>query len=103
MDDHEVLQHLLGLENEAAVMVSDAQAEAERKIAEREKQNRARYDEVYAREARALEASYVQKIAAVKDDYQKKLEAYGEDLKAQPLDNRAFSSMAEKLLLVKEA
>jgi len=103
MDDHDVLQHLLGLENDAAAMVNDAQAEAERKIADREKQNRARYDEVYAREAGILEASYVQKIAAVKEDYQKQLEAYREGLKTQPLDNKAFSSMAEKFLLVKEA
>ena len=103
MDDHVVLEHLLELEKQAAVMVNDAQAEAERKIAEREKQNRTRYDETYAREAQTLETSYEQKIAAVKEDYQKQLEDYRNGLESQSVDTKAFSSLAEKFLLVKEA
>ncbi|MCL2319132.1 MAG: hypothetical protein FWC45_03535 [Treponema sp.] len=102
MADKNVLQHLLNMEADAAAMVNDAQAEADRKIAEGEKQNRARYDEVYAREAGALEASYAKSLAAIKEDCQKQLEAYRESLKAQALNTKAFSSLTEKLLLARE-
>jgi len=103
MDDHVVLEHLLELENQAAVMVNEAQAEAERKIADREKQNRTRYDETYAREAGTLETTYEQKIAAVKDDYQKQLDEYRNGLETQSVDTKAFASLAEKFLLLKDA
>ena len=103
MDDHKVLEHLLSLEAEAASLVESAQAEADRKIAEAEKQHRAAYDEACAGESTAQETSYIQNVAAVKEDYRKQLDAYREDLKTQPVNTKAFSSLAEKLLLVKEA
>ena len=99
MDDRVILEHLFNLEAEAAALVDDAQAEADRRIAEGEKQNRVLFDEVYSREAAALEAGCVQKIAAVKEDYLKQLEALRESLKTMPLDREAFSSLAEKILL----
>ena len=99
MDDKNVLQHLLGLESQAAALVNDAQAEADRRIAEGEKQNRARYDEAYAREAAALEASYTEKLAAVKADYHNQLRSYEEGLKTQPLNITSFTSLAGKYLL----
>ena len=98
MDDHEVLQHLLNLESKAAGLVNDAQAEADRRVSEGEKQNRAHYDEVYSVEAAELEASYAQNIARVKKDYSTQLQEYQESLKSIPLDRAAFSSLAEKLL-----
>jgi len=98
MDDHEILQHLLSLENEAAALVDDAQAEADRRVSEGEKLNRSRYDETYAHEVEALEVSYIQKIAAVKEGYRKQLEEYGNNLRAMPSNPEAFSSLAEELL-----
>jgi len=98
MDEQEVLQHLLDLENRAAVLVNDAQAEADRRLSEGEKQNRAHYDEVYSAEVAELEASYTQNIAAVKQDYSAQLEAYQESLSSISLDNAAFCSLAEKFL-----
>ena len=103
MNDHEVLQHLLNLEAQAAAMIDDAQAEADRKIAGQEKQNRIHYDEVYAREVEKLEASYIRDISAVRANYQKELEAYRENLKNMPLNAGAFSSLAEKFLAGKES
>ena len=97
MDEHEILQHLLNLESKAAALVNDAQAEADRRLSEGEKQNRAHYDEVYSMEAEELEASYIKNIATVKEDYSNQLEAYRESLKSIPLDKTAFSSLTEKL------
>ena len=102
MDDHDVLRHLLDLDARAAALVDDAQAEADRRAIEGEKQNRARYDEVYTREAEALEKSHAKNLASVKEEYRKQLQAYGESLKAMPLDTKAFSTLAEKLLVTGE-
>jgi len=102
MDDHEVLQHLLNLEAEAAALVNDAQAEADRRISEGEKLNRSRYDEIYTREAAALEAQFALDLAVFKENYEKQLEEYRESLITQPRDTAAFSSLAEKYLFMKE-
>ena len=99
MDDHELLQHLLNLENEAAALVDDAQAEADRRVSEGEKQNRSYYDETYAREVEALEADYIKKIEAVKEGYRTLLEEYGNTLRTMPSHHDAFSSLAEVFLL----
>ncbi|MDR0497112.1 MAG: hypothetical protein LBH42_05825 [Treponema sp.] len=100
MDDHEILQHLLDIENEAAALVDEAQAEADRRISEGEKQNRAHHDEVYAAEVKTHEASFAEETALARDNYRKQLEAYHENLKTMPLDREAFFSLAEKLLLI---
>jgi len=102
MDEHEVLQQLLDLESKAAGLVNDAQAEADRRISEGEKQNRAQYDSIYSAEVAELEASYIKNIAAVKEDYRTQLDEYQENLKAIPLDKTSFSSLAEKLLFKTE-
>jgi vacuolar-type H+-ATPase subunit H len=100
MEDHEVLRHLLDLEKEAAALVDDAQAEADRRISESEKQNRAMYDEIYSNELKTLESFYAEKIAAVNEDYRKQLEEYRENLKAVSPDLKSFSSLAEKFFRI---
>ena len=102
MDDHEVLQHLLNLDTKAAALVDDAQTEANLRISAGERQNRIRFDEIYAREAEALEASFTRDISSVKENYRKQLEEYRENLAAMPLDYKAFSTLAEKLLLIRK-
>ena len=102
MDDHEVLQHLLNLEAEASALVDDAQTEADRRISEGEKQSRIQYDDRYAREVEALEASCARELAAVRENYARQLEAYRESLKSMSLDTEAFSSQAEKFLISRE-
>lgn len=99
MDDHEILQHLLGLESEAAALVTDAQAEADRRVAEGEKRNRALHEETYAREVEALEADYMQNLASIKENYQKQLDEYRDGLRKAALNTAAFSSLAEGLLI----
>ncbi|MDR2158685.1 MAG: hypothetical protein LBP23_01315 [Treponema sp.] len=97
--DRNLLRHLLDLETQAAALVEDAQAEADRRVAESEKLSRARYDEAYAAEVAALEAAYTAEITAVKADYRRQLDAYREGLKAMPVDRGAFSALAERFLL----
>ena len=103
MENHEILQHLLEIENKAATLVDDAQAEADRRVSEGEKQNRARYDELYANEVAALEKAFSADIALARENYRKQLENYHNSLKAQSLDAEAFYALAEKFLVFRES
>jgi hypothetical protein len=93
-----VLGHLLKIEAEAADLVDDAQAEADRRIAESEKQNRARYDEVYGRQALELDKAYDETVARIRADYQDRLEQYRKSLDAIPVDQSRFSARVDELL-----
>jgi len=103
MENHEILQHLLEIESKAATLVDDAQAEADRRVSEGEKQNRSRYDDIYSSEVAALEKAFSADIALARDNYRKQLEDYHNSLKAQSLDTKAFFALAEKLLVFKES
>ena len=103
MEDHEVLQHLLALEGKAAILVTDAEEEAERRLSLSDAQNRQSYEEVYAREVEVLEEKFAENLASVKEEYQEQLEAYHDKLKSRPYNMAAFSSLALKLFQVKEA
>ena len=98
MDDYEVLQHLLGLENQAADLVDDAQAEADRRVSEGERKNRIQSEEIYTREVEALEAAYMRCIADARDNYKKQLDTYGDGLRTRHVSMESFSALAGKLL-----
>jgi hypothetical protein len=99
MDEHDILRHLLQVEADAAALVDDAQAEADRRLAEGEKRNRSLYDERYGRETGELEAGYGKEIAGVKEDYQKRLDAYRESLNAITVHRDRFNALADNLFM----
>ncbi|MDR1899319.1 MAG: hypothetical protein LBQ55_04865 [Treponema sp.] len=94
----ELLGHLLKIEAEAAALVDDAQAEADRRVAEGERRNRARYEERYSQEAAAREAEYTKEIAAVRENYKKELDAYRDSLAAVKTDTESFSALMDTQL-----
>ncbi|MDR3122442.1 MAG: hypothetical protein LBU16_01510 [Treponema sp.] len=94
----DVLRRLLRVEAEAAVLVDDAQAEADRRVAEGEKESRARYDERYSQEAARLDGEYAAAVMAFKEEYQQQLDAYRESLDAMPVKKDAFFALVERLL-----
>lgn len=89
----DVLAHLLDIEAQAAALADEAQAEADRRVSEGEKLNRARYEECYGREAADREAAYVREIEGAKEAYKKALEAYRESLRQIGTDKKAFSAL----------
>lgn len=93
-----VLQHLLEVESKAAVLVDDAQAEADKRIKGAEEENRAAYEESYRFLVEKLDAEYREKIAGVKAGYNADLEAYRSSLDATPLRQAEFSALAARLL-----
>ncbi|MDR3337636.1 MAG: hypothetical protein LBT16_10570 [Treponema sp.] len=96
--DHDVLQHLLEVEANAQSLVDDAQAEADRRIAEMEKQNRSRYEEQYTREAALLDGQYGSEIGIIKEEYNKQLDAYRVSLNDFKPDHAKFCSLLDKFL-----
>jgi regulator of protease activity HflC (stomatin/prohibitin superfamily) len=96
--DKDILRRLLKVESEAAVLVEDAQAEADRRIAEGEKESRARYERRYGQEAALLDEDYARTVLSIKEDYQKQLDAYRKSLDAMPVRKDAFFALAERLL-----
>jgi regulator of protease activity HflC (stomatin/prohibitin superfamily) len=95
--DRDVLRRLLKVESEAAVLVDDAQAEADRRVAEGEKESRARYDEQYSQEAARLDEDYAAAVLAIKEEYQKQLDAYRKSLDAMPVRKNVFFALVERL------
>jgi hypothetical protein len=93
-----ILGHLLKIEADAASLVDDAQAEADRRVAESERQSRSHYDEEYARKAEELDRVFEEEIARIRADYREQLEAYRKGLDAIPVDQGRFSALMDELL-----
>jgi vacuolar-type H+-ATPase subunit H len=102
MEDKDILQHLLEIEGEAAVLVNDAQAEADKRIKEAEEQNRLAYDGEYQNLIAELETEYKKELNAARTEYDKFLDEYRQSLDAMPRDNGAFSALIFSLLLGEE-
>jgi vacuolar-type H+-ATPase subunit H len=98
MEDKDILQHLLVIERQAAALVDDAQAEADRRIKEAEEHNRLAYEEKYQARIAELETEYQKKEDAVRAEYDKALDEYRLSLEDMPRDNKAFSALAHSLL-----
>jgi ABC-type phosphate transport system auxiliary subunit len=98
MDDEATLGHLLRIEAEAAALVSDAQAEADRRIDEGEKQSRAEYEKRYGAEAGRLEAEFQKEKELVKARYQKELEGCREKLNTIHAEQDRFAAALEAFL-----
>jgi hypothetical protein len=98
MDEQDVLQHLLEVESRALSLVTDAQAEADRRVTEAENRNRALYEEKYGAETVALDEHYEKELALVKQDYALQLEEYCQSLEAMPVDKTAFCQLMDTCL-----
>jgi regulator of protease activity HflC (stomatin/prohibitin superfamily) len=95
--DRDILRRLLKIESEAAVLVDEAQAEADRRVAEGEKESRSRYEARYSQEAALLDGDYARTVLSIKEDYQRQLDAYRESLNVMPVRKDAFFALVERL------
>ncbi|MDR0501838.1 MAG: hypothetical protein LBH16_00805 [Treponema sp.] len=92
------LDHLLEIEAEAAALVKDAQAEADRRIHENEEKNRASYDEFFKQESYRLEASLSGEKEKITEQYQKAIDEYRKEISGVNTDINKFASMFDKFL-----
>jgi len=98
MDTTEVLGHLLKIESEAAALVNEAQAEADRRVADAEKKNRAVYDERFRGESERLEREFLKSKEAARQRYREELDAYKNTISSVTVNNELFSSLLDKFL-----
>ena len=98
MDHEEVLGHLIQIETEANALVTDAQAEADRRIIESEKQNRAAYEQRYHVEVEALEAKFQKEKEITNEQYKKELERYREGLSGVAINKDGFLTLFDSLI-----
>jgi len=80
MENVNTLDHLLQIEAKAAALVSDAQAEADRRIHENEEKNRAAYEERFKAKAQILEPSLIEEKEKIRNEYQKALDDYHREI-----------------------
>ena len=98
MDNDEVLGHLLKIEAEATALVLDAQTEADKRIAESEKQNRILYEEHYQNELTKQENKFQAFKKQIQQNYQEELDAYKEKISEVYVDTNAFSALLNKFI-----
>jgi vacuolar-type H+-ATPase subunit H len=98
MDEQDILQHLLKIEAQSLSLVTDAQAEADKRVTAAERGNRSRYEERYGAETAALDEYYQKELTVVKEDYNRQLEEYRQSLEAMPVDTAAFCKLIDACL-----
>ena len=98
MDNDEVLGHLIKIESEAAALVNDAQAEADRRVLEAEKHNHAAYEDRYRGESKRLEDEFQALREKVQQRYQAELEAYTEKVFSVSVDVNRFSALLDRFI-----
>jgi vacuolar-type H+-ATPase subunit H len=98
MDNTEVLDHLLKIESEAAALVNEAQAEADRRVVEAEKQTRVVYDQHFHEESEKLEQEFLKSKEKSRQQYSEELEAYKNTLSSVTVNNELFFSLLDKFL-----
>ena len=103
MDTNDVLAHLLNIESEAARITDEAQAEADRRVADAEKRNRAVFDERYRTENEKLKNEVVQSTKLAHQRYLTELDAYKQDIASFDTDVDGFAAMLDKLVFRSEA
>jgi hypothetical protein len=98
MDERDILHHLLEVESEAASLATDAQVEADRRLAERERIARSAFDARFAKRAAELQQEFEREAESVVEEYRRELDAYRVVLENAPIDTSKFSKLVESLL-----
>ncbi|MDR0301676.1 MAG: hypothetical protein LBI04_05090 [Treponema sp.] len=93
MENDNTLEHLLKIEAQAAALVNDAQAEADRRIHENEENNRKTYEERYRVETQKRESAFRKEKEKIKEQYQKMLEDYRNGISTAKTDVEKFSAL----------
>lgn len=99
MEGRDVLQHLLQVESEASSLSTEAAAEAERRVSDRERVARDQYSLRYEGRVTALNGDFEREAAAIDAEYRRCLDAYRRDLEAKAVDFQRFCDEASAHLI----
>ncbi len=93
-----VIDHLLAVEKNAAVLIDNAVKEADGRIIEARNKANSQFKEQYDDFALSLQKAYEQTVEEKKSEHNKKLEAYKRELENFPRDYQAFDRVLDGLL-----
>jgi hypothetical protein len=102
MEEQKLLQHLLDIEAKAASLVEEAQALADKRVAEGDAALRKDYDARYAGEAALLEKARLSSLARTRAEYEEQLSLFQKELDAAVPDRGGFNSLLESCLFAKQ-
>ena len=102
-NDHSVsvLDLLLKVEAEAAALVNDAQAEADRRIHDNEEKKRIAFDERIKKEIQKQELSFKDEKEKINSLYENALEDYRNEIKNVTSDENRFCDLLNKYFKLK--
>jgi len=95
----DAINHLLEIEKQASGLISDAQIEADKRIAEARAKYNSEYKAKYETVAADLEKKYQDDYAAVTKKYADEIEVYKKSLEEKNQNKEDFKKVVEKLLL----
>lgn len=92
MDDQDILQHLLNVEREAAALTAEAQAEAEKRVIDRERAASESYASTYATRVAEFDQEFRLESERLAAEFEKRLEDYRSELARRPVFPDRFSA-----------
>jgi vacuolar-type H+-ATPase subunit H len=98
VNDNTALGHLLQIESEAAALVNEAQAEADRRLAEGEQENRAAYEARYRCEAEKLETWFQAEKEKTQSRFKQELASCLRELDAMEVNTKRFCACLESFV-----
>jgi vacuolar-type H+-ATPase subunit H len=94
----DVILHLLDEEKKSALMLAEAQTEADKNVAKARAEAGEKYKTHYEQIIKRLEDSYTKETAAITNDYNTNMEHYRAKLGGIAVDTGAFNALLDKLL-----
>jgi vacuolar-type H+-ATPase subunit H len=98
MENENTLDHLLKIEAEAAALINDAQAEADRRIHDNDEKIRAAHEEHFRVEAHKREEALNAEKVKLKEQYQNAIDEYRKEVSCINVDVERFTSLFNKYI-----
>lgn len=100
MSDREIntITHLLEVEQRANELTSQAQSDADKKIAAAKAQADSEFQTQYRKIVETCENSYNEKVAVLENQKNQKISDYKAKITAAPKDSAAFNSFLDSVL-----
>lgn len=97
----DILNHLLEVEKDVSILVEQAVADAEKKVSEAKVTANAMFQEKNALAQTELENDFQQQLQAVKNNREKKIQDFTNNLHNRPLHSNALNACLDALLIKK--
>ena len=94
----DILGHLIDVEHKAASMLSEAQAEADRRATRARQTAEAEYRERYTQRVEQMEADADERMQAISTEYDARFDTYKAAIGNCTQDTAAFNALLKKLL-----